>query len=449
MERVPPQNLEAEQSVLGAMLVAPEAMARVAEILHGDSFYRRDHQLIFDAAMALFERGEPVDLITVSNHLRGKELLDEAGGYGYLMELAGAVATAANVEYYAQIIEDKATLRALIRNAGEIVAKAYQEDSPLETVLDDSERLILEVGQRRNIASLQPIKDILHASFEKIEQRYERQDAIMGVATGFYDFDALTSGLQPSDLLILAARPSMGKTALALNMAQNVAMGGHPVIIFSLEMSAEQLVQRMLCSEAQVDAQRLKTGYLSESDWPKLSAAIGRLGAAPIYIDDTAGITAMEIRSKARRLKAETKSELGLIIIDYLQLMQGGKASAKGGQNREQEIASISRAIKGLARELHVPVLALSQLSRGVESRTDKRPMLSDLRESGSIEQDADLVMFIYRDEYYNKETSTEKNIAEVIIAKHRNGPTDTVKLFFHKELTRFESLSNFGNPTS
>ncbi|MGE5708526.1 MAG: replicative DNA helicase [Bacteroidota bacterium] len=436
LERLPPQNIEAEQSVLGAMLLAPDAVGRVIELLHAESFYRTAHQKIYETIKELFEKGEPSDLITVSDLLRGKEQLEEIGGMGYLAELAGSIPTAANVEYYARIIEEKALRRELIKSGTEIVGLGYDESIEVAKSLDQAEQLILDIAQKRRSNDLVHIKDILHESYETISQRYEQQDSLTGVPSGFYDLDHLTAGLQPSDLIILAARPAMGKTAFCLNLAQNVATAKMPVAVFSLEMSKEQLVQRLLCAEAGIDAHRLKTGYLAESDWPRLTEAIGKLAEAPLYIDDTASISALEIRSKCRRLKTENKGQLGLVVIDYLQLMEGS-----GNENRVQEISQISRSLKGLARELHAPVIALSQLSRAVESRTDKRPMLSDLRESGSIEQDADIVIFIYRDEYYNPE-SAAKNIAEIIIAKHRNGPTGKVELFFKKECTRFESLN-------
>ena len=441
IERIPPQDIEAEQSVLGALLVSPEAIGKVAELLRPEHFYRQAHGIIFQAVCDLAERGEPIDLITVSSLLRSKEELDAVGGYGYLMDLASSIPTAANVEYYAKIVEEKGTLRSLIAGGTKIVELAFDQERKIEDTLDQAEQIIFEVRQqRRQSQDLTHIKDVLQTTFETIEYRYENQDNVMGSATGFYDLDYMTSGLNPSDLIILAARPAMGKTSFALNLLQSVAkLNDKPTIIFSLEMGKDQLVQRMICSEAKIDAHRIKTGYLSEGDWPRLTEAIGSLAEAPVYIDDTPAITVMEVRGKARRLKALTKKELGLIVIDYLQLMSGGGSSNDG--NRQQEISTISRSLKALARELSVPIIALSQLSRAVESRTDKRPMLSDLRESGAIEQDADIVMFIYRDDYYNLE-SPEKNIAEIIIAKHRNGPVGKVKLYFEKEHTRFENLT-------
>ena len=435
LERLPPQNLEAEQSLLGAMLVAPDAVGRVMEITRTHSFYRTAHQKIYQAISELFEKGEPSDLITVADLLGGKEQLEEVGGMAYLAELAGSISTAANVEYYAKIIEEKAIRRELIRGGTEIVALGYDERMEVAKSLDQAEQMILKIAQVRRSTELVHIKEVLHDSYETISARYEQKESVIGVSSGFYDLDHITSGFQPGDLIILAARPSMGKTAFCLNLAQHVALAKHPVAVFSLEMSKEQLVQRLLCSEAGIDAHRLKTGYLAENDWPRLTEAIGKLADAPLYIDDTASVSCLEIRSKCRRLKTECKGKLGLVVIDYLQLMEG-----KGSENRVQEISQISRSLKSLARELQAPVIALSQLSRAVESRPDKHPMLSDLRESGSIEQDADIVLFIYRDEYYNPE-SAAKNLAEIIIAKHRNGPTGKVELFFKKECTRFESL--------
>jgi replicative DNA helicase len=440
LERIPPQSIEAEQSVLGALLISPDALVRVVEILKPESFYRHAHQTIYETIVAIAERGEPVDLVTVSAELRKNQTLDEVGGYSYLMDLAASIPTAAHAEYYARIVEEKATLRALITGGTKIVEISYAQQLKLDETIDEAERIIFDVAHgRRQSQDLAHIKDILQQTFETIEERYENQDNVMGYGTGYYDLDYMTSGLHPSDLLVLAARPAMGKTSFALNLAQNVAkLNDKPAIIFSLEMSKEQLAQRLICAEAKINAQRIKTGFLSESDWPKLTEAIGTLADSPIYIDDTPAITVMEVRGKARRLKALEKKELGLIVIDYLQLMSG---SGNSDGNRVQEISQISRNLKALARELNVPIVALSQLSRAVESRTDKRPMLSDLRESGAIEQDADIVVFIYRDEYYNHE-SVDKNIAEIIIAKHRNGPVGTVKLFFEKEHTRFENLS-------
>jgi replicative DNA helicase len=440
IERVPPHNIEAEQAVLAAMLVDREAIARVMENLEPTSFYRQAHGTIYEAAVALYERGEPVDLITLRDELGSQARLEEVGGYGYLVDLAGSIPTTAHAEFYAKIVADKAILRSLIRAGSEIVASAFAEEEEVITVLDNAERRILEVGQKRNAGVMTPISEVIHQAFETIESRYQDKDALLGATTGFYDLDHMLSGFQASDLLILAARPAMGKTSLALNFCRNVAVEAQkPVLVFSLEMSKEQLVQRLLCAEAGIDSHRLRTGYLAEQDWGKLTHAIGVLSEAPIYIDDTASISVNETRSKARRIMAE-HGELGLIMVDYLQLMTSGVSSK--GDNRTAEMGAISRGLKQLARELSVPVVALSQLSRAVESRTDKRPMLSDLRESGSIEQDADIVMFIYRDEYYNPDTD-KKSTAEVIVAKHRNGPVGKVELYFEKNLTKFQSITS------
>ena len=438
IERVPPQNIEAEQAVLGAMLIKKEAIAEVSQLLKPADFYREAHRIVYETMLELFNKNEAVDLITVTEQLRKNDLLEKAGGIAFVTSLANAVPTAANVEYHARIVEEKAQLRNLINSATEIAGMAYEASDDITDVMDKSEKMILEVAARQNSGSFVPIKEILMDTFSKIEKLYETKGGITGLPSGFKDLDKLTSGLQPSDLILVAARPSMGKTAFTLNIAQHVAVHENKsVAFFSLEMSKEQLVQRMLCSEGGIDSQRLRVGELEENDWEKLINAADRLSRAPIYIDDTAGITVMELRSKARRLKAE--HDLQLIVIDYLQLMQG--RSSKNSDNRQQEISEISRSLKALARELNVPVIALSQLSRSVESRQVKKPMLSDLRESGSIEQDADIVMFLYREDYYDPETE-HKNITDVIIAKHRNGPVDTVQLFFHKQFTKFADLS-------
>jgi replicative DNA helicase len=432
IERLPPQSIEAEQAVLGSLLVSSDAITRVVDVLEPDYFYRKAHQIIYAAMLDLFDKNEPIDGLTISQYLKDQGKLDGIGGRQYITDLALSIATTANVEYYAKVVHDKALLRNLIKAGTEIVSSSYEE-TDAEVAIDKAERLVFNLAQRRNLQQLVAIKHIVEDSFAKIEERYENRDALSGAPSGFYDLDSITSGFQPSDLVILAARPSMGKTAFALNIAQNMAVAHNiPVAIFSLEMSKEQLVQRMLCSEANIDANRLRTGHLHNNDWSNLAMAMGRLGEAPIYIDDSAVVTALEIRAKCRRLKAEYKG-LGLIMIDYIQLMQGRKAT----DNRVQEVSEISRSLKTLARELSVPVIALSQLSRAVEARQNKRPMLSDLRESGSIEQDADLVMFIYRDEYYNPE-SDKRGEAEIIIAKQRNGPVGTVDLLYQSSITRF-----------
>ena len=435
-DKVPPQNIEAEQSVLGSILIEQDAIAKVVEILSPESFYRDAHKKIFRAAMTLYEKGEAVDLVTSAEELRRQGSIDASGGAAYLASLANSVPTAANVEYYAKIVEEKAVLRNLIQSATQIVTSGYENKEDAEAVLDRAEQLIFDISQKRSVKSYSPLKSVLVDAFDKIEHLYNNKGGVTGVPTGFRELDMITSGLQSSEFIVVAARPSMGKTVLCLNIARNAAVNHNvPVVIFSLEMAKEQLAQRMLCAEAGVDGQRLRTGYLTESDWPKLSAALGRLSDAPVFIDDTPGISVMEMRGKARRIKAE--HGLGLVVIDYMQLMQN---LSRRHENRQQEISDISRSLKSLARELDVPVVALSQLSRAVEQRQDKRPMLSDLRESGAIEQDADVVAFIYRDDYYNPE-SEKQNIAELIIAKQRNGPTGLVELYFHKELSRFDNL--------
>ncbi|MDI3327768.1 MAG: replicative DNA helicase [Alicyclobacillaceae bacterium] len=434
-ERVPPQSLEAEQAVLGAILLDADAFYTAVERLSPDDFYRSAHQKIFQAMLDVAGAGDPIDLVTVTARLQSVGQLEEAGGASYLAELAHIVPAAANIEHYVQLVHEKSVLRRLIRVATQIAAKGYEAAGDVAEVLDEAERRIFELTQAKVVRGFTPIREVLEKTFERIEYLYANKGHVTGVPSGFPDLDRMTSGFQNSDLIIVAARPSVGKTAFALNIAQNVAVRYRiPVAVISLEMSKEQLVQRMLCAEANLDAHKLRTGFLEEQDWPKLTMAIGNLSEAPIYIDDTPGITIAEMRSKCRRLKAERG--LGLVVIDYLQLIQGrGRAD-----NRQQEISEISRGLKGLARELDVPVIALSQLSRSVEQRQDKRPMLSDIRESGSIEQDADLVAFLYREDYYNPDTE-RKNIVEVIIAKQRNGPTGKVEMVFLKNFNKFVSL--------
>jgi replicative DNA helicase len=438
LDRIPPQSVEAEQAVLGAMLIEREAISKVAEFLRPEDFYREAHRLMYHTMQELFNKNDAVDMITVTEHLRKDDKLESVGGIAYITSLANSVPTAANVLYHARIIEEKSLLRQLINAATNIAGMGYEANDEVATILDSAEKQILDVSGRKIGNDFTPIKSIIFDAFTRIEQLYATKGSITGLASGFKDLDRLTSGLQPSDLILIAARPSMGKTAFVLNIAQHIAIREKKAVaFFSLEMSKEQLVQRMLCAEAAIDSQRLRIGELEEKDWGKLVSAADRLSSAPIFIDDTAGITVMEMRSKARRLKVEY--DLKLIIIDYLQLMQG--RGGKNGENRQQEISDISRSLKALARELHVPVIALSQLSRSVESRQVKKPMLSDLRESGSLEQDADIVAFLYREDYYNPDTD-QKNITDVIIAKHRNGPVDTVQLFFHKQFTKFSDLS-------
>ncbi|WP_408955330.1 replicative DNA helicase [Natroniella sp. ANB-PHB2] len=436
VDRVPPNSLEAEKSTLGSMLLDRDAIAKVIEILQPEDFYRQTHAIIFNVINDLFDKGEPVDLVTVSEQLREKDKLEEIGGASYITSVVNSVPTATNVKHYAKIVEEKSILRKLIKTSNQIAQLGYQGDQEIDFVLDEAEQLVFNLSQRRTTQSFSGIKDILMDTFDNLEQLYKHKNDVTGVPTGFRDLDKMTSGFQKADLVIIAARPSMGKTALALNIAQHAAVKEEtPVAIFSLEMSKAQLVQRMLCSEAQVDSHRLRTGYLNETDWRRISQAAGRLGEAKIFIDDTPGITVMEMRAKARRIQAE--HGLDLILIDYLQLMQGRRNS----ESRQQEVSQISRSLKGLARELDVPVVSLSQLSRAVEQRNDKRPQLSDLRSSGSIEQDADVVAFIYRDDYYNPE-SEKAGITEIIIGKQRNGPVGTVELAFQKEYTKFVDLA-------
>lgn len=434
--RSAPQNISAEQATLGSILLEKDSILNCIEILHWEDFYKTAHQTIYHCALDLFEKNQVVDLITLTEELRKRKQLDEVGGATYLATLMSSVPTAANVSYYAKIVEEKAILRKLINHATQIVAMGYEEQEEAQVLLDKAENLIFDVSQQKIRNFFSPIKDLLTESFEKIEDLYHSGNFITGVPTGFVNLDELTTGFQPSELIIVAGRPSMGKTAFCMNIAQFAAMQHKiPVAVFSLEMSKSQIVQRMLCSEARIDTHALRRGTMPEEDWPKLSLAAGRLSTAPIFIDDTAGISPLEIKAKTRRLKA--KHDLGLVLIDYLQLIQTGTKI----ENRQQEISQISRSLKGLARELNVPVVAVSQLSRAVEQRSDQRPRLSDLRESGALEQDADVVVFIYREEYY-KPKSSKKGIAEVLISKQRNGPTGTIELAFLKEYTRFENLA-------
>ncbi|MGI6486428.1 MAG: replicative DNA helicase [Tepidanaerobacteraceae bacterium] len=433
--KIPPYSIEAEQSVLGSMLLSKEAIFVAAERLRAEDFYKESHRKIFDSILELNENGEPVDLITLTELLRSKRQIEQVGGAVYLTTLTEAVPTTSNISYYCDIVQEKSLLRRLIETSSDILSMAYEPKEDVENVLDKAERMIFEIVQKRRVENYFHIKDILLSTFERIEELYNSEGGITGVPTGFYDLDEMTSGFQPSDLILIAARPSMGKTSFALNIAQNAAIRNKiPVAIFSLEMSKEQLVQRMLCSESNVDSHRLRTGRLQDDDWPRLARAMGPLSEAPIYIDDTPAISSIEIRAKARRLKAE--KGLGLIIIDYLQLMSG----RSNAENRQQEISEVSRSLKALARELSVPVVALSQLSRAPEMRADHKPVLSDLRESGSQEQDSDLVAFLYRDDYYNPD-SEKKNIAEIIIAKQRNGPTGTVELVWLAKYTKFANI--------
>lgn len=438
LHKLPPQNIEAEQSILGAVLLENDAINNALEILGANDFYNESHRKIFSAILELYEKNEPSDLITLSNILKDKKQLDSIGGVSYLASLVDNVPSAANIAYYSRIVKEKAILRGLIGTATEIINKSYDTGTDVENVLDEAEHAIFEISENKISPAFHPIREIIKDSFITIEKLYEKKELVTGVPTGFEKVDDITSGFQKSDLIIIAGRPSMGKTAFALNIVQHVAIErGIPVALFSLEMAKEQLALRMLSSEAKVDSQRLRKGFLGETDWPKLTTAAGRLSEAAIFIDDTPAITVLEMKAKARRLKAETG--LGLIMLDYLQLMRGSRFS----DSREQEISEISRSLKALAKELKVPVVALSQLNRKVEDRTNKRPQMADLRESGAIEQDADVIAFIYRDEVYNKsEDNPQKGIAEIIIGKQRNGPIGTVQLAFLEKYTCFENLA-------
>ncbi|MBY0223376.1 MULTISPECIES: replicative DNA helicase [Sporosarcina] len=436
IERTPPHNNEAEQSVIGAIFLEPQALITASEILLPDDFYRIAHKKIFDTMLVLSDKGQPIDLVTITEELKVKNELEDVGGISYLTELANAVPTAANIVHYANIVEEKALLRRLIRVATGIVEDGYTREDEVEALLGEAEKKMMEVSNRKNAGDFRHIKDVLVETYDNIELLHTRKGEVTGIPTGFRDLDKITAGFQRNDLIIVAARPSVGKTAFALNVAQNVATKtDENVAIFSLEMGAEQLVMRMLCAEGNIDAQVLRTGNLEADDWRKLTMAMGSLSNAGIFIDDSPGIRINEIRSKCRRLQQE--HGLGMIMIDYLQLIMG---SGRSSDNRQQEVSEISRSLKALARELKIPVIALSQLSRGVEQRQDKRPMMSDLRESGSIEQDADIVSFLYREDYYDKETEMQ-NMIEIIIAKQRNGPTGTVTLAFAKEYNKFLNI--------
>jgi len=434
---VPPQNLEAEESVLGAMMLSPGAIGAVSEALDASDFYRESHAIIYRAALALYAKGEPVDAITLVDELEERSELEESGGRVRIHELAALVPASANAGHYARIVREMATLRGLIRAGGEISRLGWERPGETTDLVDRAEQVVFDLSQARVTSEFSHIEELLKDSFERITALYEAGADVTGTPSGFRDLDRLTSGFQPGNLIIVAARPSMGKSGLGLCMAANLAVRAEvPTALFTLEMSKAEVTQRLMCSEAKVESQRLRTGKLGADDWPRLTAACDRLAKAPIYVDDQGSITMMEIRSKARRLKSREPS-LGLIVVDYLQLMTSGS----NVESRVQEVSQISRALKVLARDLDVPILAMSQLSRAVEQRHDKRPILSDLRESGSIEQDADLVMFLYRDEYYNDE-SDDKGLAEVILAKHRNGPVGMQKLAFFNRFAKFADLA-------
>ena len=439
-ERLPPQNIEAEQSVLGSILIDRDAIVRVAGFLHAEDFYREAHRTIYQAAVDLFERREPADFVLLCDELERRGRLEQVGGPAYLTSLINLVPTAVNVEYYGHVVERCAILRRLITAGGQIAGVAYDLQHDAEQAVDKAEQILFALTQRRRAREFIPIAEVLEHYFDQIDYIHQHRGQTFGVPTGFTRLDELTGGLQRSDLIVLAARPGMGKTSLALNMATHAALKNNiPVGIFSLEMSKDQLVQRLICSQAGIDSHRLRTGFIEESEWAKIAQAIGELSEAPIYIDDTPGISVMELRTKARRLQAE--HDLGFVIVDYLQLMQGRRT-----ENRVQEVSDISRSLKELARELNIPVLAASQLNRSVEQRPNNRPQLSDLRESGSIEQDADIVMFIYREELRDPET-TRRGVADIIVAKHRNGPTADIELAFLAQQTRFANLETRYSP--
>lgn len=445
-EKLIPQDIEAEQAVLGAILIENDTINKVLEIIKSQDFYRETHKVIFEVMLKLYNNHEPIDLITTVDALKKEDKLEAIGGIAYITALGNNITTAANVKYHAQIVYEKAMLRRLINISTEIASKAYEGTEEIKEQLDNAEKKIMDIAHNQKTGEYTMAEDMLFDLTEKYALLSQNRGKLTGVPTGFTDFDKLTSGLQPSDLIILAARPSMGKTALALNIVQNVALRGsskkdEPLVIafFSLEMSKEQLMHRMICAEAQIDSQRIKTGEIQDADWEKIWIACNELSRAKIAIDDTPAISVIDMRSIARKIRSDL-GRLDLIVVDYLQLMQGSKKSSNEG--RQQEVSEISRSLKALARELNVPIIALSQLSRGVEARQIKRPMLSDLRDSGSIEQDADMVCLLYREDYYNPETEN-KNITELIVAKNRNGPVDTVNLFFAKQFTKFVNFTH------
>jgi replicative DNA helicase len=439
LAKLPPQNVEAEQSVLGAILIDNNALITALELVGEDDFYRESHRRIFSSMGELFDKNEPIDLITLTDQLKRKNELDAVGGSGYLASLVSMVPTSANVRYHSKIVREKAMLRGLLRSVTDIASNVYESELDPEELIDFAEKTVFDLSDKRIKTSFVTLKEVIKDSFQMIEHLYDRKEAITGVSSGFSKLDELTTGFQKSDLIIVGGRPSMGKTAFSLNIAQHVGVElKEPVAIFSLEMAKEQLAFRMLCSEAMVNSNDIRKGFIRKDDWHKLTSAASKLAESPIFIDDSSGMTVLEMRAKARRLKAE--HGLSLIIVDYLQLMRGrGNA-----ERREQEISEISRSLKGLAKELRVPVIALSQLNRGVETRGgSKKPTLADLRESGAIEQDADVIIFLYRDEVYNKEIQDNKNKAEIIVAKQRNGPTDTVTLTFLSHCTRFTDYAD------
>ncbi len=434
LDKLPPQNIEAEQSVLGAILLDNSALTTSLELLSYEDFYKDSHRKIFTAMIELFEKNEPIDIITLTDHLKKKNDLDAVGGTSYITALVSFVPTSANIRYHCKIVREKGMMRGLIRSVTDIASNVYNGELDADELMDFAEKTVFDLSDRRIKASFVSLKEVIKDSFQMIEHLYDRKETITGVPSGFKELDELTTGFQRSDLIIIGGRPSMGKTAFSLNIAQHVGVNmNEPVAIFSLEMSKEQLAFRMLCSEAMVDSNSIRKGFIKKDDWHSLTSAAGKLAGAPIFIDDSSGMTVLEMRAKARRLKAE--HGLSLVVVDYLQLMRG-----RGNvERREQEISEISRSLKGLAKELRVPVIALSQLNRGVETRGgNKKPTLADLRESGAIEQDADVIIFLYRDEVYNKDNPDNRNKAEIIVAKQRNGPTDSLTLSFLSHCTRF-----------
>ncbi len=444
IDRLPPQNIEAEQSILGAILIDNEALPKALEVIDSEDFYKQSHRKIFRSMVELFDRNEPIDLITLTDYMKRSEELDTVGGVSYLSSLVNMVPTAANIKYHSKIVREKGLLRNLLRSATEIASRVYEDNLEAEEMVDYAEKSIFDISDKRVKASFVTLKEVIKSSFEMIEHLYDKKEAITGIPSGFRDLDELTTGFQKGDLIVVGGRPSMGKTAFALNIAQHVGLESREsVAVFSLEMAKEQLAFRMLCSEAMVNSNSIRKGFIKKEDWHKLTGAASKLTSAPIFIDDSSGITVLELRAKARRLKME--HGLSLVIVDYLQLMRG-----KGSfERREQEISDISRSLKALAKELSVPVIAVSQLNRSVEQRRPPTPILADLRESGAIEQDADVILFLYRDEVYNKDNPANKGEAEVIVAKQRNGPIGKVNLTFNSSCTRFLNRADREYPLS
>ena len=438
--KIPPNDVDAEQAVIGSMLTDKDAVMAAIEVLKEEDFYREDNKTIYSAILNLYNRSEPIDIITLKSELTAMGMFDKIGGFEYIVGLPEKVPTTANVEKYINIVKEKSELRRLIKTANEIIEQGYDPTENIDDIMNNAEKKIFNIMQDKDQKGYSPIKDVLVDTFTELEQLYNQKQHVTGVPTGFIDLDYKTAGLHNSDLVLIAARPAMGKSAFALNLATNAAVKANvPVVLFSLEMSKEQMVNRILCSEAMVDSNKVRTGKIDDEDWIKLANTMGELSEAPIYIDDTPGISINEIRAKCRKLKLE--KNIGMVVIDYLQLVQGSSKRSQG--SREQEISEISRSLKILAKEINVPVIALSQLSRAPEQRPDHRPMLSDLRESGAIEQDADIVMFLYRDDYYN-EDSEDKGLAEVILAKHRAGSTGTVKLVWLGNYTKFANMERY-----